>query len=32
MGVAFGIHDWAQDASAVAALLGNLWNNHEWTR
>lgn len=31
MGVVFGIHDWAQDAWAVA-VLGNLWNDHEWTR
>ena len=31
MGVMFGIHDWAQDAWAVA-MLGNLWNDHEWTR
>ena len=31
MGVVFGIHDWAQDAWAVAAL-GNLWNDHERTR
>jgi len=31
MGVVFGIHDWAQDAWAVA-MLGSLWNDHEWTR
>ena len=31
MGVVFGIQDWAQDAWAVA-VLGNLWNDHEWTR
>ena len=30
MGVVFGIHDGAQDARAVA-VLGNLWNDHEWT-
>lgn len=31
MGVVFGIHNWAQDAWAVS-VLGNLWNDHEWTR